>query len=333
MILDQFLSQPEATSTDTATSLPAQQPEPSAAGPEEPKTGTAVGFETVEPDSASSVSVVNLGGPDEQENVLAIVPPLDATQHLQRLQHVCHLLRRSRQPVCAVNGILTLLPFQMMQAQPEEVEELERAVKSDLLTVHREVEVRCPVTALVVGLEHERGFSELVRRVGPDRAATQRFGKGYDVRCLVEREGLAAFCEHVCGAFEDWVHSLFREQRALTRPGNTRLYGLLCKVRCNLKTRLTEIMTRAFGYDSRELPNDDPFLFSGCYFAATGDKPDRQAFIRGVVDKLVQEQEYVEWSKKAAAANRRYRWLAIAGICCSALLIVSLTAMIVQLAI
>ena len=33
------------------------------------------------------------------------------------------------------------------------------------------------MTALVVGLEKEKGFSELVRRVGRDRAAAQRFGR------------------------------------------------------------------------------------------------------------------------------------------------------------
>jgi hypothetical protein len=215
----------------------------------------------------------------------------------------------------------------MMTAGPAEIEELERAIKSDLLTVQREVQVRCPVSALIVGLHQERGFSELVRRVGPERAASQRFGRKFDVRCLAERDGLAAFCDHVCGAFEDWVHSLFREQQALTRPGNTRLYGLLCKVRCNLKTRLTEILAGGFSYNARELPNDDAFLFSGCYFAATGETPDRQAFVKGVVDKLTQEQDYVEWSRKAVEANRRYYRLAALGIAVDVVLVATLAAM------
>ncbi len=171
----------------------------------------------------------------------------------------------------------------------------------------------------------------MVRRVGPDRASRQRFGKGYDVRCLADREGLAAFCDHVCGTFEDWVHALFREQQALSRPGNTRLYGLLCKVRCTLKMRLTEILTGAFGYDSRELPHDDPFLFSGCYFAATGESSDRQAFVKGVFGKLVQEQNFVEWNNAALAVNRRNRWLAIGGFLCSSLLLLGLAAMIVMI--
>jgi hypothetical protein len=264
-----------------------------------------------------------------QDDVRAVVPAMEATEQLQRLQYVCHLLRHTRQPLCPLNGVLTLLPFKMMQASPEEVEELQRAIKSDLLTIQREMQLRMPVTALVVGLEQERGFSELVRRVGPDRALSQRFGRRFDVHVLAGRESLIAYCDHVCGTFEDWVHTLLREHQALARPGNTRLYGLLCKVRCNLKMRLADILGGGYGYDARQSPDDDPFLFSGCYFAATGDTPDRQAFVKGLINKLTDEQEFVEWSRKAMATNRRYRWLAIAGFLVSGLLLVTLISMLV----
>ena len=209
------------------------------------------------------------------------------------------------------------------------LEELQRAIKSDLLAIQRTLQLRCPVTALITGLEEERGFSELVRRVGPERAGAQRFGRKFDVRSLATPEELIALCDHVCGAFDDWVYALFREQGALTRPGNTRLYALLCRVRCHLKPRLTELLSSGFGYDRRELPDDDPFLFSGCYFAATGSTPDRQAFVRGVLEKLAEEQEYVEWSPQALAANRRLLWLSYAGLAVCAVLLVTLAAMLV----
>lgn len=265
-----------------------------------------------------------------QNDSLAIVSPSDASDRLQRLQYVCQLLRRARQPLCAINGILTLLPFQTMRATPEEAEELQRAIRSDLLAIQRSLQLRCPVTALITGLEAERGFSELVRRVGPERAATQRFGRKFDVRALATSEELIALCDHVCGAFDDWVYALFREQGALTRPGNTRLYALLCRVRCHLKPRLTELLSGGFGHDGREAPRDLPFLFSGCYFAATGDTPDRQAFVRGVFEKLGEEQEFVEWSPQALASNRRLLWLSYAGLAVSVGLLGTLTVMFVR---
>ena len=68
---------------------------------------------------------------------------------------------------------------------------------------------------LIVGLERERGFRELVRRVGKERASTQRFGRKFDVRAYPTKEELAALSLHVCGAFEDWAYALFREENAL----------------------------------------------------------------------------------------------------------------------
>ena len=320
VMLDQFLNQQPS----------AAQPTPPPATPasyvaEQSSSGSA------NPDSEplpQPMAVIPGTIPTGQEEVLAVVSPVEATERLQRLQYVCQLLRGSRKSLCGVNGILTLLPFQLMQSSPVEVEELQRAIKSDLLAIQRELRVRCPVTSLVVGLDRETGFSELVRRVGPERAVSQRFGRRFDVRTLAQRNELTIYCEHVCGVFEDWVHTLFREQQALTRPGNTRLYSLLCKVRCNLKTRLAEILVGGYGYDERQFTEDDPFLFSGCYFAATGETPDRQAFVKGVIDKLIDEQEYVEWSQQALIANRRYRRLAIVGFLISAALLTNLVWML-----
>jgi hypothetical protein len=169
------------------------------------------------------------------------------------------------------------------------------------------------VTALVEGMEKERGFRELVRRVGPQRAAVQRFGRRYDVRSPAASQELSALCEHVCGVFEDWIYALFREKDSLARPGNTHLYGLLCTVRSRLKGRLGEILARGFGHDARQHAGDEPILFSGCYFAATGETDDRQAFVKGVFDKLVEEQEHVEWTARSGVLERRYRWLAVGG--------------------
>ncbi|MCO6453856.1 MAG: hypothetical protein J5I93_00960, partial [Pirellulaceae bacterium] len=260
---------------------------------------------------------------------IAQVPAHESAERLQQLAYICQRLRRVRAPVCPVNGILALIPFALVQSSPREAEETEKAVKSDLLTVQRELQLRCPVTVLITGMEREPGFRELVRRVGREPASTQRFGKGYDVRSQASPQEMDSLSAHVCGAFEDWVYTLFRERGALTRPGNTRLYGLLCKVRCTLKTRLAEVLGRGFGFDKQQTPQDDPFLFSGCYFAATGESPDRQAFVRGVIDKLLDEQEQVEWTQRALEDERRYRRWATIGMVLSGLLLVSLIGIVV----
>jgi hypothetical protein len=265
--------------------------------------------------------------PAQRQAQTALLAPQESAEQLERLQHVCRLLRRARSPMCAVNGILTLLPMPAIQGSIREAEELQRAVKSDLRTIDRALDLRCPVTALVVGMEQESGFRELVRRVGRERAAVQRFGQRYDLRSVATPEEMHALCAHVCGAFEDWVYTLFREQGALSRPGNMQLYGLLCKVQLSVKNRLAEILAGGFGYDPQH-SSESPVLFSGCYFAAIGETDDRQAFAKGVFNKLIEEQEQVEWTPRALTANRRYLWLAYTGLILDAALVAAIGGMI-----
>jgi len=259
----------------------------------------------------------------------ALLPAKDAAEQRRKLRYVCRKLGRDREPLCPANGILTLLPFASIASGPAQADELEKSVRTDLATVQRTTQLRCPVTALVTGFEEEPGFAELVRRVGPERALAQRFGRGYDLRSVALAEELFAFCSHVTGAFEDWVYTLFREQDALLRPGNTRLYGLLCRVRFRFKAQLAEILADGFGIDPQRHPESDAFLFSGCYFAATGATRDRQAFVRGVFDKLEDEQESIEWTEKAIAAHRSRRQLAAAGLTLTVLLALTLVGMMV----
>jgi hypothetical protein len=259
----------------------------------------------------------------------ALLPANEAAEQTRRLAYLAQLLRQQRAPLCGVNGVLTLLPFHTMEAGPGEAEELEKAVKTDQSTLQKTLRLRYPVTAVVAGLEAERGFSELIRRVGRERAAAQRFGRGFNLRSRATAEELAAFSAHVCGAFEDWVYTLFREQGALTRPGNTLLYSLLCKVRCNMKDRLTDILAAGYGADTDRRSNEAPILFSGCYFAATGPTEDRQAFVRAVFDKLDEEQEEVEWTPEAVAEDRRHRRAALAGFVVSGVLALVLVGMVI----
>ena len=74
----------------------------------------------------------------------SVLSPQESAEQLERLQHVCTLLRRARQPLCAINGVLALLPLTTVQGSPREVDELQRAAKSDLRTIGRTLELRAP---------------------------------------------------------------------------------------------------------------------------------------------------------------------------------------------
>jgi ImcF (intracellular multiplication and macrophage-killing)-related protein len=234
----------------------------------------------------------------------SLIPPAEQEEQKTRLDYICHRLRDTRQPLCPVNGVLVLLPLQTIQAGPRENIELQRAVKADLTTIQDQLQLRFPSTALIVGMEENKGFEELVRRVGPQRAASQRFGHRFDVRCPATGNELASLCIRIAGVFEDWIYTIFRERGSVARQGNTHLFGLLCKARTQLQGRLQQVLSGGFGHSVREGTDSESAPFSGCYFAATGRTEDRQAFVRGVFDKLVEEQNDVEWTRLALATDR-----------------------------
>jgi hypothetical protein len=276
----------------------------------------AAATETEEPEAESFTAPA-------QSDLPALLSQPEVARQLARLEYVCYLLRRARLPLCPVNGVLVLMPFAALQSAARQTQQLTRTVRQDLGCLQRELAIRCPVTALVVGMHHERGFRELVRRVGRERAAAQRFGRRFDVRMVPAPEPMAALCAQVGGVFEDWIHTLFREADALSRPGNLRLYGLLCRVRSTLSGVLNDVLVGGFGYDPQDKDLKEPLPFSGCYFAATGESDDQQAFVRGVFEKLVEEQEDVEWTRAAVGANQRYQLLAAGALVGAAGLLVA----------
>ncbi len=238
---------------------------------------------------------------------------------LQELSYLCQLIRKQRQPLCGINGILSLIQIESIHSSGAETEELKKALRSDVATIESSLAVRSPVTSMIVGLEKERGFQELVRRVGRDRALSQRFGRRFDVQAIPRKDELVAFVTLACGTFEDWAYTLFREPEALSKPGNTRLYELLSKVRCAWKGKLADLISGGFGTESVS-QSKMPF-YSGCYFAATGETPDRQAFVQGVIEKLIEEQEMVEWTEGKLNDYRFQQRMATIGMIVTLLLI------------
>lgn len=239
-----------------------------------------------------------------------VVDKADREEAQRRLQYLCRLIVRARKPYCPINGLLALLPYKVLESQTG-AGEMTVAATADLRVLHRAFQLRFPVNVLVSGLEDELGFQELVRRVGQNDAAARRFGKGHDIWKTPLAEQMEALCAHACGAFEDWAYSLFRKDDALRKKtGNERLYLLLCKVRGRVQMHLEKVLAEGFGYDPDKQEDVVPPLFGGCYFAATGEREDRRAFVAGVLrDKLFDTEADVEWTDEAILEDQRHhRW-------------------------
>jgi hypothetical protein len=232
----------------------------------------------------------------------------EADEQSDRLAHVFRRLRHTRQPYCANNGVLTVLTHGVL-ADVLFAKEVPDAVRSDLAVLRESARVSSSVTVLVTGMESESGFSELVRRIGVERARSSRFGKGFDVWNVATDENLDALSLHACGSFEDWVYTLFASDEGSEQRSNGRLYAMVCRVRSYLQPRLRGVLVNGYAVEAEE-NGESPRLFSGCYFAATGRQGEQQAFVRSVFDKLDQLSEELQWSDAALREETTYRWAA-----------------------
>jgi hypothetical protein len=251
----------------------------------------------------------------------------DFDDEADRLRYIGELLRQERQPLCPLNGQVALVPAALLLDIVATQETIE-AVRRDLEALREATQLSCPATLLVTGMETVAGFTELVRRVGMQLAKETRFGKGYSVWNPADRENLDALSSQACGAFEDWVYALFREAGGLGKPGNSKLYRLLCLIRGQFHNRIRSLLINGFGRDD-ETDATGYWMFGGCYFAATGSTEGRQAFVRSVFDKMLQQDEDVEWTDAALIEDQRYRRIAQALTFVNGFLALALVALVI----
>ncbi len=168
-----------------------------------------------------------------------------------RLEHVCRLLLKERLPLCPINGILLVLPFELIARGEQETTDLCNSAKADLATLRTFLQLRCQAIALFGGMEQLDGFTELMRRLGPKVTKEQQFGKGYNPRCYPARSELSAVAQHACGSFEDFTNHLLlsaNNERRSNPRGNRQLYSLVCRIRA-LQQRVEYVIVNAFAGD------------------------------------------------------------------------------------
>jgi hypothetical protein len=228
---------------------------------------------------------------------------------LAKLGYVCKLISQARGSICPINGLMTLLPFELVERSSGE---LKSAIQFDLALLREELKVRCQNVVLVTHMHKMEGFRELVERLGPAQVH-KRFGKGGTLWSLPEKQRLNALAIHAVGAFEDWIYSLFRQDSLRGFQHNSKLFMLLARTRrTQFIQKLADVIAGSFSSDFKDDPElaREQFLFGGCYFAATGAAKDAHAFVRGVFDKLIRDQGELEWTPRALQRDRQYQLLA-----------------------
>ncbi len=233
----------------------------------------------------------------------------DIVECEQKLRYLCGVISKARQSLCPINGLITTLPFELIESASSQVQ---TAAQKDLKTLREELLVRCSNTVLVTQMERDEGFKELMKRVGEERGRDFRFGKGCELWNAPEGARLDAIAIHAVGAFEDWIYMLFQEDNALKQRYNSRLFMLLCRIRGRFGENLRAVLARGFGFDPLTESHlaYEQFLFGGCYFAATGGGHASQAFVKSVFLKGLQHEGELEWSPAARIRDRQLQFFA-----------------------
>jgi hypothetical protein len=223
----------------------------------------------------------------------------DVALQKARLAHLCRLIGRDRQPHCAANGILVLIPLAGTDT-PGEAEVTAQACREDLETARREMKLDCPVLSLVVDMEELPGFSDFVQRQTAKQLRHRR-GSGFPMSTRLERKEILREIRHslnwVCSTYmQDSIYDVLQNETAANMDvaplfvGNSRLVLLLADMN-DRADALSSIIEHA-------ISAPDLFRYSGCYLAATGGAGS-QAFVAGVFEKLAKEQSSVTWTAAA----------------------------------
>jgi hypothetical protein len=254
-------------------------------------------------------------------NLLASTPDVELMS--ARFAHLCRLIVRDRQPYCPINGILVLVPLGATDTELEAQRSAELC-HLDLNVIRRVMKVRCPMFAMVVDMEQLPGFSDFIhRRTASERS--RRIGQRFPLNPpdlhgpeLQEKLGEAAqWLGH--NIVRDLVHRVFKTDPGAKLNVNHDLFLMLDEMR-ERKDHLARFLKQGLARD-----DDGPLLFGGCYLGATGVERDKdQAFVRGVLARLSENQNYVSWTDQALADDARSHTVTWVGYILLAVIVVAL---------
>ncbi len=238
-----------------------------------------------------------------------------------RLAHLCRLLVRDRQPFCPINGILFLVPLGGTDTESDAQQTAELCYR-DFTTIRRVMKTRCPTFAMLCDMESFPGFREFVA-THDARARSARVGQRFPLDSPDHQgeqllKNLDSSVQWLCHrVLRDLVYRKFQVSQdtpeEMSKNKNYFLFLDQLQQRCD---HLSRILVNGMARNV-----NGPLLFGGTYVAATGsDRDTEQAFVRGVVNRLIECQAFVSWTEEAIAEDARSHRTATIGYSALAIL-------------
>lgn len=215
-----------------------------------------------------------------------------------RLAYVVKKLKDLRYPICPINGVLLILPFDWLTSNARSM--LADTANVDMTILQNSLGVKCLCITMFAHIDRSPEFSEYVQRLDP-RVASRRCGVGFPPLVSLETPDIEKGHAWLVQYFERQVFELF--QSKLGDPSNGKLLRLLNQFR-QAKANFMRLLTNSFPGEVRE-----PFYFGGVYFASMNKiGPHRYPFFDGVLDRLQRDHdEVIGWNDAALEEDARYR--------------------------
>jgi hypothetical protein len=246
---------------------------------------------------------------DGQRSAPANPPPRSGKERRQatdRLEFACDQLRQARMPLAAINGVVVLLPLQINRTADAEAASLGQAVGEDLATMTRELGVRAPVTLVAGVLQDDPAIDDLLTRLDAGKRSAA-CGQPFPLGLPPTPEHLHALAFNATGSLNDRLAELLLDPRRIAQqPANRHLLAMLGRLRLHVSTQIARVLQQAFspdlhgGVDGRRglMP-----LLAGCYVASISGNASRRAYVRGLLDRVVQMQGELDWTDESLRAE------------------------------
>jgi hypothetical protein len=229
-----------------------------------------------------------------------------ATLSAKRLHQWCRMLACDRLPLCPVNGIIALIPFEAT-ATEEDAVEAAAVLRQDWAVTRAALQIDAPRLVVLADAHREPGFRRLSGKFAEEQGLSRLYGQNFP---LTPDLGSAEVPGMIVSGME-WVRMVMLPLALapmMGREGDGRLQSREEAVEQNIEIyRYIDNMTMRLRQLARiaslSLPDHPPFL-AGCYLAGTGRDARDQAFVTGILRRAIELQNAVRWTPEALAEDR-----------------------------
>lgn len=219
----------------------------------------------------------------------------------RRIAYFVKRLRDERYPVCPINGVLLVLPYQWTTSPG--LSQMADCAKVDMASLQTSLGTKALCMTVFDGIEESPEFAEYVQRLDKNQVE-RRCGCGFPALTNLNVADIDRAHHWIIEYFERQIFELF--QKKLGDPGNGKMFRLLDILRKS-KANFGRLLHHAFPDDVPE-----PFYFGGVYFASLAQIGKvHRPFLDGVLAKLLKEHDdVIGWNDQAITEDDGYRRLA-----------------------